>query len=496
VFPVKKVNQMDAGSAVTIPESRRDADVVDLTAPVVPQPSAAYVHTLEQRALAAPSPHAIPLPVPLPFFFSARFLIWKQDPTVGEPGFRTSFISGLILNGPKDARITTELPGTTPVARNVNADFIFTPGTAQFDCAHTWAVVRQTLTMYERLRSGNPIPWAWNTSGNVDPLIVHPRAGVTPNAYYSRGQKALKFFYFTPAGAAAPVFTCRSLDIVAHEAGHAILDGLKPGWLGIGNPPQTGGLHEAFGDLSAMFLALSQLDQVEALIALSKANMHNKNFIAALAEEFGAALGRTIGLRNADNDLKLSQVGNEVHAISQVFTGGIYDVLADIFAFEWGRQMRSKDPAHVLLEVARHMASLVLRAMIASPASGATYSHVVNQMLSLSNAQGDPPVYRTYMRSRFTLREVVVSPTPLNALLEGQMNYSDPEFIEGEDVIEMEAAEITSTLTAPQDRTGCCGTMLLPEFTTVDQEVVASGAPLSDGDLLEGEVKELTKAFS
>ena len=52
-----------------------------------------------------------------------------------------------------------------------------------------------------------------------------------------------------------------------------------------------------------------------------------------MAEEFGLALGRPNGLRNADNDLKLSQVSTEVHAISQVFTGGVFDVLADIFAF-------------------------------------------------------------------------------------------------------------------------------------------------------------------
>ena len=127
------------------------------------------------------------------------------------------------------------------------------------------------------------------------------------------------------------VFTCRSLDIVAHETGHAILDGLKPHWLDVASPPQTGGLHESFGDLTAIFLALSQLDQVEAIIAQTKANLHDKTFLSDLAEQFGLALGRPNGLRNADNDLKLSQAGTEVHAISQVFTGAIYDILADIF---------------------------------------------------------------------------------------------------------------------------------------------------------------------
>ena len=469
-------------------------EVIDVAAPVVPQPSATYLESLQARLSRTPAPHAIPVPSP-PLTFAARFLIWKQDPTVGEPGIRTAYIPGLILNGPKDARITTELAGTTPVARNVNTDFIFTAGTPQFDCAHTWAVVRQTLTMIERVRDGIPVPWAWNTGGNTNVLTVHPRAGVTANAYYSRGQKALKFFHFTPANSSTPVYTCRSLDIVAHEAGHAILDGLKPGWLGVGNPPQTGGLHESFGDLTAIFLALAQLDQAEAVIALSKANLHDKNFIAAMAEQFGAALGRPMGLRNADNDLKLSQVSNEVHAISQVFTGGIYDVLADIFAFEWQRQSKSKDPAHVLLEVARHLCKLLLEAIVAAPASRATYASVVNKMLSISHGQGDPAIYRQFLRSRFTLREVVVSPTPLTALAEGRFDLTDPNFTEGKDTLEMEPSDVPASIDAPQDRSGCCGTMMLPEFTMVEQSVVESGDPLSDEEILGDETKELKKAF-
>lgn len=481
-----------SGTLEMIEHDGGEAPAVEVTVPVVPQPSATYLEAMEARLPRIPRPH--PLPVPS-LGFAARVLVWKQDPTVGEPGIRTAYVPRLVLNGPRDVRIATELAGTTPVARNANADFIFTPGTAEFDCAHTWAVVRQTLTMFERLRDGASIPWAWNTGGNTDLVTVHPRAGQTANAYYSRGQKALKFFYFTPGGSSTQIFTCRSLDIVAHEAGHAILDGLKPGWLGAGNPPQTGGLHEAWGDLSAIFLALSQLDQVEAIVALSKANLHDRSFIAAVAEQFGASLGRPMGLRNADNDLKLSEVGNEVHAISQVFTGGIYDFLADVFAFEWQRQQRSKDPAHVLLEVSRHVCKLLLEAIVRAPASGATYADVVNQMLRISRDNGDPPIYRHSLRSRFSLREVVVSPVSLTALAEGKVDLTDPNFSEGDDVVELEANHVPATLDAPQDRMGCCGTMLQPEFVIPDQAIIESGAPLSDDDLLEGETRELAQAF-
>ncbi len=444
-----------------------------------------------------------PIPIPVPIIQGSRFMIWKQDPTVRELGRRLVYIPSLVLNGPRDARISTEMPGTTPVSRGNARDFVFPADTPQADCAHTFAVVRQTLTMCERAKRGTRIPWAWNSAGNTDVLTAYPRGFMGQNAYYSRGQKSLKFGYFTLTGDTRSVYTCRSLDIVSHECGHAILDGLKPGWLGIGNPPQTGGLHESFGDLAAIFLALSQLDQVDALIAIARANLHAKNFLSAVAEEFGSALGRPLGLRNADNDLRLSQVGNEVHAISQVFTGGIYDVLADIFAFENNRQRLTKDPAQVLLETGQHLLQLLLDAVDHAPAAGATYADVVNQMLQISHGQGDPAIYRTFLRNRFVLREVVVSPTPLRAMAAGAIDYNNPEFVDGEDRLELGPAHAEHpSLQAVQDRSGCCGTMQHPEYAQDQKKLDANlkrlykvGARIPEEDLLSEEVEDLANAF-
>jgi len=414
----------------------------------VPTPTIAYRarRKAHHATLAAGPPVIPPIPIPLPLP-GARALIWKQDPTVAEIGVRKVFLPGHVFNGPKDARITTE--GLAPVSGNAFRDFIQTPGTDAFDSVHTFAVVRETLTLYQRALAPNPIAWSWNNAANSDPISVFPHAGETMNAYYSRSEKALKFFHFTKPGdppTAPKIFTCRSLDIVAHETGHAILDGLKPGWLASDNPPQTGGLHESFGDLTAIFLALSQLDQVEAVISQTKANLHDKTFLSDLAEQFGLALGRPNGLRNADNDLKLSQTGTEVHAIAQVFTGGIYDVLADMFAFE--RDPAQRDDAIVLYEVAQYLLGLLLRAIIAAPAKAATYADVVNKMLRIAASDNRPVQYRNFIRNRFALREVVVSPTPLTADHKANL------------VLE---AGIQDDKHACQDRSTCCGTMKLGE---------------------------------
>jgi hypothetical protein len=470
--------------------------------PLAPEPTADFVETLRSRR-ARPIPTPIPVPRPVPMPTGSRFFIWEQDPSVGELGRRLLFVPGLMVNGPRDARIDTTLPGTTPVSRNANGDFLFSADTPEGDCAHAFAIVRMTLAMYERARDGMGIPWAWNLNGNTDVVTAHPRAGVTPNAFYSRGQKALKFFYFTPAGATEPLFTCRSLDIVAHETGHAVLDGLRPGWIGINNPPQTGGLHESFGDLSAIFLALAQLDLADALIAMTKADLHQKNFLAALAEQFGAALGRPTGLRNADNDLKLSQVSNEVHEISQVFTGAIYDILADIFRFERIRQSKTKDPAWVLVEVSQHLSRLLLNALLRAPDSGATYIDVVNQLLRMSKEQNDPRIYRTFIYDRFALREVVATEASL-AIARGTVDWQDPAFADRkEDNADLAAPDSEHpSLTGVQDRTGCCGTMQLPEYAR-DRKVleaelsklVAEGAVIPETAALAENVAELKRAF-
>ena len=429
-------------------------EVAGLKIPFVPTPTREYQAHREElqsrRFPAFPGPRPIPLPRPAQVG-GARVLIWKQDPTVSELGVRRAYLPARVFTGPRDARIS--LKGIAPVAPNSLGDFIQTPGTDPFDAVHTFAVVRQTLTLVQRAMDGDAVPWQWNSSSNTDPLEVHPH-GIpdTMNAFYSRNNQALKFGDFIRSGSSPQerIFTCRSLDIVAHEAGHAILDSLRPQWLLLGNPPQTGGLHESFGDLTAIFMALSQLDQVEALIALTKGDLHEKSFLEDVAEEFGRALGRPNGLRNADNDLKLSQVSNEVHAISQVFTGAMYDIMADLFDHE--RNPGLRDDAEVLYEVGRYMWRLVLRALKAEsvPTSGAVYADVANAMLQITSDDGKPVEYRNAIRNRFALREIVTTPPSFaldiaeGAALERWMHESDE---------------------AAQDRSNCCGTMNLTEYT-------------------------------
>lgn len=440
---------------------------ISLPVGYVPTPSAPYrQHRKNAQLTLQPGPprlldavtrklEAVPV--------GSRVLIWKQDPSVTELGTRKAFLPGLILQGPRDARITFGEPGIAQVSPNAFGDFIVSPNTDQFDAVHCFAVVRMTLTMYQRALASNdtapPLPWQWNSASDTTPLSVFPHGlPNVMNAYYSRSDKALKFGDFIPNGASERVYTCRSLDIVSHETGHAVLDGLKPSWLLSNNPPQTGGLHESFGDLTAIFLALSQLDQVEAVIAQTKSDLHDKTFLSDLAEQFGLALGRPNGLRNADNDIKLSEAGTEVHAISQVFTGAIYDILADIFAHE--RRPQLEDDAAVLHRCGDYLRSLVLRSLVAAPDQAATYADVAGQMLRIAQADGNT-AYLDFIRNSFTVREVLKATAMTTA---DQIAF---------------AADVVDEDGAVQDRRACCGTMNHAEYSESDQLLEAERAALA-----------------
>lgn len=418
--------------------------------------------------------------------------IWKQDPTIHRLGAQTLFLPGQVSSGPKDSSINMIAP---IVKQNPHGNFLLDPDQDQekFDVVHTFAVVRRVLTMFERAlsRAGQtPAPvwsWAW---GNT-PLKTTPYAGNDANAYYSRNETALKFYFFHShcyllldpnqyyqdevdtllqkyellvlylkydgvnqwllldnKGAVSEVskiptlkhlyqthlkgknnqdlfrdpekqrlvlkgiaayhtgqeekliYTCQSYDVVAHEAGHAILDSLKPNW-NISQHPETGGLHEAFGDLTAIFSLLMQTDVCDAVINATKGDLYQKSFFSILAEQFGQALGLKFGLRNANQDKKLSQVSTEEHAISEVFTGAIYDILASMF--NDAKKPEKYSYQETLLYVGQYLLGLLLQAIEKAPDKDATFADVASKMIALEKNNA----WKNIIRTQFTQREVL-----------------------------------------------------------------------------------------
>jgi hypothetical protein len=198
-----------------------------------------------------------------------------------------------------------------------------TASTFQFHQVSVWALLQGSLAFFEdAVALGRTIPWAFE--GNR--LIVVPHAGYGENAYYDRASKSLQFYYF--GSEEDTVYTCLSTDIVHHEFGHAVLDGMRP-LFNESSHPQTAAFHESMGDLTAILLTLKN-DTLRHLLAKSSGGKFAAaTTLSSLAEEFGQAVEGRPYLRTACNDRKMGDLVNDVepHRLSEVMTGAMFDVL-------------------------------------------------------------------------------------------------------------------------------------------------------------------------
>ncbi|MBN1399865.1 MAG: serine protease [Anaerolineae bacterium] len=205
------------------------------------------------------------------------------------------------------------------------------PESPQFHQVNVWAVVQRALAFYESGHVlGRSIPWAFE--GNR--LIVIPHAGLRQNAFYDRRQKALLLYYSGPP--AQRVYTCLSHDIVAHETGHAILDGCRPYYHEV-TSRETAAFHEFVADLTAIISAMRDNATRQVVADVTGGDLSRDRAIQDLAEEFardlvGARQGEAnrYYLRSAGNQLGMADIADAwaPHDCSQVLTGALFEILS------------------------------------------------------------------------------------------------------------------------------------------------------------------------
>lgn len=196
-----------------------------------------------------------------------------------------------------------------------------------FHQLNAWAVVQRVLEFYEEPSAlGRPVPWGFD--GNR--LIVVPHAGYGENAFYDRQSKSLQLYYY--GDVQDPCYTCLSHDIIAHEAGHAILDGVRPMYLQFSSL-QTLAFHEYIADLTAILLALHNKD-IRRFVSQTAEGLSGANVMADLAKEFGQEVAGREYLRTAFNKETMTTVRDSLvpHTVSQVLTGAMWEVLVAIAA--------------------------------------------------------------------------------------------------------------------------------------------------------------------
>ncbi len=195
-----------------------------------------------------------------------------------------------------------------------------------------FAIVLKTLSMYEDEDClGRVIPWAFQRSQ----LLLVPQAGRAPNAFYHRESCSLQFFSFVDRDGEL-AHTAASHDIVAHETGHAILDGIAP-WLYDAQSPQSLAIHESIADLTALFSAASSRTLVEKAMELTSGRLEETWLFSSIARELGYGVGQGAELRSlTDPDPERPETlahyaGKDPHHLSVVLSRAFYALLLDVY---------------------------------------------------------------------------------------------------------------------------------------------------------------------
>lgn len=303
-----------------------------------------------------------------------------------------------------------------------------------------FGTVLRTMYMYEEMDAmGRKLRWAFD----APQLLIIPRAGQMANAYYERDSHSLQFFFF-PVSGSQMIYTCLSRDIVAHETGHAILDGIAPD-LYNAITPQSLGLHEAIADLTALLMAFRSHNLRETVLRQTGGSIENTTAFSSVAEEFGNALDSQghagylrslLNERTLDaNDTSTDRYGNpnrvprnQPHALSEVLTGALYRTMVNLHnkrkaQYEQEDGLSPAAAGKALWVASEQFKRMILRALDYLPPGEISFADYGRAIIAADQALfPDDGEAREWLRAEFLKRHMVGS----DAELEVRTNWSHP----------------------------------------------------------------------
>lgn len=239
------------------------------------------------------------------------------------------------------------------------------------DQVSIWALLQRALEMFQHGNAlGRVIPWAFEGSR----LILVPHAGYDQNAYYDRQSKSLQFYYYANAQGQIE-YTCRSIHIVAHEFGHALLDGIRPR-LFASPSLESNAFHEFFGDLSALIVCLHDKELRQQSAKATNGEFENASDYQQLAERFGEALAGRPYLRSFKNQQTIKSMAGTTshHDLSEVLSGAIFDILTGM-GKRWNQSRNGKNrtPNQVFWHATNTLRRLTLQSLDLLPPVDITF---------------------------------------------------------------------------------------------------------------------------
>jgi len=286
---------------------------------------------------------------------------------------------------------------------------------SKFVRVNAYGLVLRTMNLYENPDVlGRKVTWGFDGPQ----LLVLPLAGQDENAFYERESRSLQFFSFPAHNGSGDVHTALSRDIVAHETGHAILDGIAPD-LYSALTPQSLALHEAIADITALHLALRSRELVEKVLAASDFELAGSTPFNAIAEEFGRGRGTNGSLRRLDHDKTLDDVSpTSPHELSQVLSGALWSLLCHLYDEDRTRYPpaspsqadRAAAAGKTMGIVAGRFRRITLRGLDHLPPGEVSFADYARVLLEADGAGfPDESAMRTWFAEELVRREVVAS---------------------------------------------------------------------------------------
>lgn len=209
-------------------------------------------------------------------------------------------------------------------------------GTPQFLAAHLYGCARLALDFWERWL-GHPVVW-WHAADL-------PRLELVPKLRWGNAHAGYGFLEtgmrWSRHGEAVPL--ALSLDVVAHEIGHAVLYSV----MGAPEPAERTAeyyaTNESLADLGAALTALQFPSVVARLLAQTRGNLYALNLVSRLAEVSDIEQARTLdNTVHVDQlaDLRLGPDGHFLdplglrrneHSLAAPLTGAIWDCFVELY---------------------------------------------------------------------------------------------------------------------------------------------------------------------
>lgn len=275
-----------------------------------------------------------------------------------------------------------------------DGNFIFSVNDTRFDGVNAFHIANETLKIAEKY-AGRSIPWGFADELGRNQIILHPHLlKDEPNAFYSSETGSINLSHYVNRDGQTER-TAQQADVVSHETGHGILDGMRPAWLH-SMSVASGGFHESFGDMMSILKALHEDTVIDSLKEETGGQLLIPNVVSSVGEQIGHTIygDKAHGLRQAINDTQYADssflpfmdrqgdyhgLGTECHAYSKLFTAAFYDIFNGIY------QEENKSPdctfRQAVTNARDEAGKLLFRAIDLSPVGDISYKDMALSFL-------------------------------------------------------------------------------------------------------------------